>query len=78
MAPRPEMVADMTSQLLGVSESSGSASGKISLSSAKKGKLMSHGQGGVGKVQGTLLAEKWEEEPDGQTGVQAQLTIALT
>ena len=40
------MVAEMTSHLLGVAGSSG----KVSLSSVKKSKLATHGQGGVGKT----------------------------
>jgi hypothetical protein len=46
MSERPEMAAEMTSHLLGVAGSSG----KVSLSSVKRNKLATHGQGGVGKT----------------------------
>jgi hypothetical protein len=47
MSERPEMLAEMRSRLLGAD---GSSAGKVSLSSAKKSKLATHGQGGVGKT----------------------------
>jgi hypothetical protein len=46
MSERTEIVAEMSSCLLGADRSSG----KVSLSSVKKSKLATHGQGGVGKT----------------------------
>jgi hypothetical protein len=47
MSERPEIVAEMRSRLLGAD---GSSSGKVALSSVKKSKLTTHGQGGAGKT----------------------------
>ena len=44
MSERPEMLTELRGHLLGLE------TGKISLSSVKKSKLSTHGQGGVGKT----------------------------
>jgi hypothetical protein len=46
MSERPEMVAELRSRLLGTAGQSGT----VSLSSVKKSKVSTHGQGGVGKT----------------------------